>query len=282
MERFIQTAKMAIQQERSKDYTRAFNTYNLAVELTRNPYTIIKIRSKQAWCLHHVGNPLETEKIFTKLIEDYSNHAWSFLLYAKYLIKTKRFKSARTLLQKSSENFPNNLEIYLTLASLLKDMERSNESITVLKTALSKEHLTNGRGIRRKDIWAELGNLFFQRGDYNSAISALKKSLRMDTDENFLHYDILSICYLLVGDPENALYFLENYTKFYGELDPELLIIKARSHSRIKDFPNACAALLQAYSYEDRLTLDADDLFDLAPLKQLGFLETLENIEIED
>ncbi|WCL48162.1 tetratricopeptide repeat protein [Leptospira sp. GIMC2001] len=282
MDQFLTLTKIAIDQEKSKDYTRAFNSFNKALAFTKDENTILKIRSRQAWCLHLVGNPDETQNIYEQLIESYPQNSWSYLLYARYLIKTKRFKAAKTLLAKASKVFQDNLEIYLTLASLLKDMERSNEAIDVLKLALAQETLTRGRGIRRKDMWAELGSLFFQRGDYNSAISALKKSLRMDTEDHFLHYDILGLCYLLVGDPENSVYFIDKYVQFNGEVDVELLVIKARAHTRLGANHLACASLLQAYSVDDRLILDADDMVDLAPLKQIGFLETLENLEIED
>lgn len=282
MNPFFQTVRLALQQERIKDYTRAFNYYKTAIDLTKNENSKIKIFTRQAWCLHLVGNPNETEKIFRLVLQEYNHNPWGHLLYAKYLIKTKKYKQAKTLLEKACLQFPEQLELYLTLASLLKDMERSNEAIIVLKTALGQKQLTKGRGIDRKDIWAELGNLFFQRGDYNSSISALKKSLHMDEEETYLHYDILSIAYLYVGDPENSLHFIEKYSRYFGDLDSELLVIKARAHCKLKDFPGACASLLQAYSIEDRLQLSADDMVDLAPLKQMGFLETLENLETED
>lgn len=279
---FLTAARIAILQEKQKDYTRAFNSYRNAAQLTTNSTAKIKIRSRQAWCLHLVGNPTETEKIYEDLLRDYPENPWGIILYSKYLIRTKKLKKARSLLESGSRTFPDNLEIYLILASLLKDLERSNEAIAVLKVALAQDNLTRGRGIKRKDIWAELGSLFFQRGDYNSAISSLKKSLRMDTDENFLHYDILGLCYLMVGDPENSLYFIEKYIQFNGEIDLELLIIKARAHAKMGETPLACASLLQAYSIEDKLTLNAEEMVDLAPLKQSGFLETLENLEVED
>lgn len=279
---FIRICREAIQEEASKNYTRAFNSYKKCLEYTNNESTIIKIKSRSAWCLHLVGNPGETERLFEELIQEHPKNPWSFILYAKYLIKTRRFKQAKNLLEKSSIQFPDNLEIYLTLASLLKDMERSNEAIDVLKKALNRDDLTRGRGILRKDIWAELGSLFYSRGDYNSAISSLKRSLRMDLEENFLHFDILSFCYLIVGDPENSIYYLDKYLRYQGEIDTELLILKARAHCKLGHYPAASASLLQAYAFEDSLVLTAEEMVDLAPLKQLGFLETLENLEIEE
>ncbi|MCG9874472.1 MAG: tetratricopeptide repeat protein [Leptospiraceae bacterium] len=282
MKFFVDSTKIAINLERSKDFTRAFNAYQKALSLTQNQTTIIKIRSKQAWCLHQVGNPLETEKIYQDLLDEFPDNPWGSILYAKYLIKTRRWKAAKALLSLASKHFPDNLELYLTHASLLKDMERSNEAIEILKKALAQVSLTKGRGIMRKDIWAELGSLFFQRGDYNSSISALKKSLLMDNESSFLHYDILGICYLLVGDHENCIHFIDKYIHYNGEIDTEILKIKARAHARAGVHHLATASLLQAYALEDRLNLDAEDMIDLAPLKQLGFLDTLENLEIEE
>ncbi len=279
---FFRIVRMAIAEESSKNHAKAFNLYKEALRHTKSESAIIKIRSRQAWCIHMVGNPQETEKIYSQMIQDFSHNPWTYLSYSKYLIKIKRYKQAKKLLSNAIQSFPDNLELYLTLASLLKDTERSNEAIEILKKALARENLSRGRGILRKDIWAELGTLFFHRGDYNAAISSLKKALRMDLEENFLQFDLLSISYLYVGDPENAIYYLDKYIRYNGEIDEEILILKARCHCLLGQYPHASASLLQAYSIKDSLQLSAEDMVDLAPLKQLGFLDNLENLEIEE
>lgn len=280
---FYQSIKLAIQEENSKNYTKAFNLYNDALKYTNNPTTIIKIKSKQAWCNHLVGNSEQSENIYKNILESYPNQPLSYLVYGKYLIKTRRYKQARIFLKQGIELFPDNLELYLTLSSLLKDMDRTNESIDILKKAISQENLTRGRGILRKHIWAELGVLFYSRGDYNSAISSFKKSISMDHESEFYHYDLLGKCYLLVGDPKNAIYYFDKFINYYSnEVDTEIFILKARAYCRLEDYPQASACLLQAYSIEDALQLNADDMMDLAPLKKLGFIDTLENLEIEE
>ncbi|WP_039937822.1 tetratricopeptide repeat protein [Leptospira terpstrae] len=268
--------------EEEKEFTRAFNVYAESESHTTDESSLIKIKAKKAWCLYAVGNPKETESLFQDIIKNYPSHPLSITVYSRYLIKLKKFKSAKVLLQKSILYFPSYLENYLLLASLLKDMERSEEAIKVLKKALSQEHLSNGRGIDRKDIWAELGSLYFSRGDFNSALVSLKKSLKMVEPEEFFYYDLLALCYLEAEDPENALISIRTHIQYCKEIDPETLIILARAHCRLGKLEEAANNLIQAYSIEDSLYLKAADFIDFAPLLRNGFFTTLEYIEWEE
>ncbi|WP_001010754.1 tetratricopeptide repeat protein [Leptospira interrogans] len=274
--------RSAIQRENQREFTKAFNLYKEALSFTSNPKTILKILNRQAWCQYHIENTRETLNLFQEIISKYSKEPESYLYYSNYLIKINNFKQAKKILTKGIDLYPDQLELYLTLASLLKDTDRSNEAITVLKQALAQEKLSRGKGILRKDIWAELGNLYYQRGNYNSALVSLKTSMRMDNDENFLHYDMIAQCYLKVADHKNALKFIDLYIQYFGESDSDILIIKARAHAQLGENHLACASLLQAYSMENGLKLNAEDMIDFAPLLQTGFFDTLENVEIED
>lgn len=282
MSSFFSLIREAKLLEEEKEFTRAFNVYAESESHTTDESSLIKIKAKKAWCLYAVGNPKETESLFQDIIKNYPSHPLSITVYSRYLIKLKKFKSAKVLLQKSITYFPSYLENYLLLASLLKEMERSEEAIKVLKKALSQEHLSNGRGIDRKDIWAELGSLYFSRGDFNSALVSLKKSLNMVEPEEFLDYDLLSLCYLEAEDPENALTSIKTHIQFCKEIDPETLIILARAHCRLGKLEEAANNLIQAYSIEDSLYLKAADFIDFAPLLRNGFFTTLENIEWEE
>lgn len=282
MSSFFSLIREAKLLEEEKEFTRAFNVYAESESHTTDESSLIKIKAKKAWCLYAVGNPKETESLFQDIIKNYPSHPLSITVYSRYLIKLKKFKSAKVLLQKSITYFPSYLENYLLLASLLKEMERSEEAIKVLKKALSQEHLSNGRGIDRKDIWAELGSLYFSRGDFNSALVSLKKSLNMVEPEEFLDYDLLSLCFLEAEDPENALTSIKIHIQFCKEIDPETLIILARAHCRLGKLEEAANNLIQAYSIEDSLYLKAADFIDFAPLLRNGFFTTLENIEWEE
>ncbi|MCW7462302.1 tetratricopeptide repeat protein [Leptospira limi] len=282
MNPFFSLIREAKKLEEEKEFTRAFNLYAESEAYTKDESALIKIKAKKAWCLYSVGNPKETETVFQDIIQNYPSHPLSITVYSRYLIKLKKFKSAKVLLQKSILQFPSYLENYLLLASLLKDMERSEEAIEVLKQALSQDHLSNGRGIDRKDIWAELGSLYFSRGDFNSALASLKKSLKMVEPEEFLHYDLLALCYLDAEDPENALSSIRTHIEYCKEIDPETLIILARAHCRLGKLEEAANNLIQAYSIEDSLYLKAADFIDFAPLLRNGFFTTLENIEWEE
>ncbi|TGK15583.1 tetratricopeptide repeat protein [Leptospira fluminis] len=279
---FRELIRNAIQRERQREFTKAFNLYKESLNFTQNPKTVLKVKNRQAWCQYHIGNTRETLNLFQELLDKFVGHPESHLHYANYLIKVHNYKSAKKILSKAIESFPDQLELYLTLASLLKDTDRSNEAITVLKQALSQEKLSRGRGIKRKDIWAELGYLYFQRGDYNSGLASLKTAMRMDEEETFLHYDMIAQCYLKVGDHKNALKFIDLYIKYFGESDADILVVKARAHSQLGESHLACASLLQAYSMENGLKLSAEDMVDFGPLLQTGFFDTLENVEIDE
>lgn len=268
--------------EIDKEFTKAFNLYSECENLSANVPTIIKIKSKMAWCQHSVGNPKETENQFQSILEKFPDHPLSSLVYSKYLIKLKKLKQARAILRKGILQFPSYLEFYLTLATLLKNMERSEEAIEILREALSRENLTRGKGIKKSDIWAELGSLYFTRNDYNSALACLKKARDSVPEGDFLNFDLLAHCYLELDDPENALKSIKAFILFQGDVDPETLILLSRAKCRLGYIEEAGQHLIQAYSYEDSLKLKGNEMIDFAPLLRNGFFTTLENIEWED
>ncbi|TGN20088.1 tetratricopeptide repeat protein [Leptospira idonii] len=282
MNRFIALIREAKAKEENREFTKAFNLYAESEKFTTDESALIKIKAKKAWCLHSVGNPQETETLFMGILDQFHTHPLSITVYSRYLIKLKKFKSAKTLLRTGIEQFPSYMENYLILASLLKDMERSKEAIDVLKLALSREDLSRGKGIERKDIWAELGSLYFSRGDFNSALACLKKALKLDNAEDFLYYDLLALCYLEFEDYENALGSINTFMQYRGDADAENLIIFARIKCRLGYVDEAAQILIQAYSYEDSLSLKPHDFLDFAPLLRNGFFTTLENVDWED
>lgn len=282
MNAFFETIRKAKGFEEKKEFTRAFNLYAESEKFTSDIPSLIKIKSKMAWCQHSVGNPRETESQFQELLEKYPNHPLGITIYSKYLIKLKKLKNARIQLKKGIQLFPDYLEFYLILASLLKNMDRSEESIEILKEALSRETLSKGKGIRISDIWSELGSLFFSRNDYNSALACFKKSRSLGSENEFLHFDILSRCYLELDDPENALKAIESFIIYQGDVSPETLIILSRAKCRLGYIEEASQHLIQAYSYEDSLTITGNEMIDFAPLLRNGFFTTLENIEWDD
>ncbi|GBF49540.1 tetratricopeptide repeat protein [Leptospira ryugenii] len=279
---FFSILRKAIRLERDREFTKAFNIFSEAESLSPNPQTKIKIRARMALCQNVLGNTKETELQFQKVMDDFADHPLSLDVYARFLIRIKKFKSAKSILNKGIFTFPHYLEFYLLLASLLKDMDRSEESIAILKQALSREDLSKAKGINRKDIWAELGSLYYARADYNSALVCLRKSLAMGLESDFLHFELLALCYLELEDAESAIRSLESLVEYAGEIDPEILILFARAKCRLGLIEEAAQFLIQAYSYEDSLTLKGHEMNDFAPLLRNGFFTTLENVEWEE
>lgn len=280
---FLSFARQAICEENKKNWTKAFNLYTRAIELTSNLSSKIKLIARKANCLDLVGNHKEAEKLIRDLEVLFPNHPETYLQSALYFINIQNTKQAKIYLHQGIEQFPDYLEFYLTLAFILKETERSNESIEVLKKALMQEKLTNGKGgISRKDIWAELGNLYFERENYNSCLACMKKSLRMAEKELFSFYDILAICYLKLNDLTNALKYIDLHLCYYEEVDPEAYILKARIHCLLGEYEKAKQILLFVYSREGVLNLSNEELRDLSYFVQNGFLDNLENFSIDE
>jgi tetratricopeptide (TPR) repeat protein len=280
---FLSITRLAIREEKDKNCARAFNLYSKALELTLDISSKVKLIARKGSCLESVGNHKEAEDLMLSLVDLYSDHPESYLQTALYFMKIQDFKLAKQYLRTGIEKFPEFLEFYLTLSYILRETERANESIEILKKALMQENLSNGKGgISRKDIWAELGNLYFERGSYNSCIVCLKKALRLEEKELFLFYDILSISHLKLGDPHSALNYINLHLQYFEERDPESYIIKARILSRLNDKEGAEENLLMAYNQEGVLTLKTEELRDFSSLVQDGFFESLENFIVED
>ena len=260
----------------AREYARAFNIFNRLQAQAKSPRAIIKCKNYMAWCLHNVGNPEESIQILNSLVSEWPDEPLPWLYNGIYYIKTDKIKSAKKCLQTGIEKFPDQLELYLTLASLHKDKERSDESIKVLKKALAQDKLSRGKGIIRKDIWAELGSLYYNRGDYNSSLACLKKSMRMDFEENFLHYDLLAHCYIKLDDPRNCLDSIEKYLLYLGEIDQDILLLKSRALCKLDMCEEAEHTFLQAYSIEDCIELNNHELYDLALLQKKGVFTGLD------
>ncbi|MCX7998428.1 MAG: hypothetical protein N3A69_05675 [Leptospiraceae bacterium] len=277
---FFSITRKALQEEKKHNFTKAFNLFTKAQELTEEVKSKIKIQAHKGYCLNSVGNTKEAEELFCFLPIEYK-HPESFLQTALYFITIENFNQAKTYLKEGIEKFPEYLELYLTLAFILKETGRQNESIEVLKKALSQKRLSNGKGgISRKDIWVELGNLYFERGNLNSCIECLKKALRME-DEIFMHYDLLALCYLKLDDLNRALEFIDRHLANFENTDAKDYILKARILSRMGNLEEAMQILKNIYELEGELKLKNEEMRDFSPLVRTGFFETLENYQIE-
>ncbi len=278
---FLSLTRKALREQKNANYTKAFNLFTKALELTNDVKVKIKIQAHKGYCLDAVGNHLEAEELFCSLPEEYSEHPESFLQTSLYFTTIENFNQAKQYLRDGIQKFPEYLELYLTLAFILKETGRKNESIDVLKKALLQEKLSNGRGgITRKDIWVELGNLYFERGNFNSCIACLKKALRME-EEFFSHYDLLALCYLKLNDLNQALHFVNLHLNHVHDTDAKDYILKARILSRMGHLEDAMQLLQQVYEIMGELKLKNEEFRDFSPLVRSGFFESFENYEIE-
>jgi tetratricopeptide (TPR) repeat protein len=280
--KFISIIKAANNDEKNKDYTKAYNLYIKAENLTSNNIVKIKLIAKRAWCLEQVGNHASAETLISELITKYPRFSDSFLNSALYYIKIKKYKQAKTILKEGLKFFPNSTDLYITLAYILKESERWNESIEILKQALLRETLTKAKnGIGKQDIWNELGHLYFDRGNYNSCIACLKKAILIDGDIMSC-YSTIAKSYLFLEDPQNSIKYLDMQFSKFEVLDPEDHIIKARAYAKLKNEKLAMEELQKANLINGGVYLRSEDLIDFSDLLKNGFLNTLENLQIEE
>jgi tetratricopeptide (TPR) repeat protein len=280
--KFISIIKAASNDEKNKDYTKAYNLYIKAENLTSNNIVKIKLIAKRAWCLEQVGNHASAETLISELITKYPSFSDSFLNSALYYIKIKKYKQAKTILKEGLKFFPNSTDLYITLAYILKESERWNESIEILKQALLRETLTKAKnGIGKQDIWNELGHLYFDRGNYNSCIACLKKAILIDGDIMSC-YSTIAKSYLFLEDPQNSIKYLDMQFSKFEVLDPEDHIIKARAYAKLKNEKLAMEELQKANLINGGVYLRSEDLIDFSDLLKNGFLNTLENLQIEE
>jgi tetratricopeptide (TPR) repeat protein len=280
--KFISIIKAAYNDEKNKDFTKAYNLYIKAENLTSNNIVKIKLIAKRAWCLEQVGNHPSAETLISELIAKYPSFSDSFLNSALYYIKIKKYKQAKTILKEGLKFFPNSTDLYITLAYILKESERWNESIEILKQALLRETLTKAKnGIGKQDIWNELGHLYFDRGNYNSCIACLKKAILIDGDIMSC-YSTIAKSYLFLEDPQNSIKYLDMQFSKFEVLDPEDHIIMARAYAKLKNEKLAMEELQKANLINGGVYLRSEDLIDFSDLLKNGFLNTLENLQIEE
>ncbi len=278
---FFTLAKQAIQEEHLKNYTRAYNIYADIEKSTSSSLVKIKILSRRAWCLEQVGNHSSAEELIKKIIILFHEYPESYLQTALYYIKIKKFKLSKSVLRTGIELYPDSTDLYLTLAFILKETERWNESIEVLKKALLRKNLGKAKhGIGKQDIWNELGHLYFERGNYNSSVACLKKAISLNG--NLMScYSTISKAYLQLDDPLSTLKYINLLLDKFDILDTDDYIIKARAHARLKEYELAMDCLQIAYEENEALHLKTEEMIDFSNLLKNGLFDNFQNIEIE-
>lgn len=284
MSQFVTVTKKALTEERNKNFPRAFNLLSESFRLTENTKARARILSKKGWCLQYIGNTKEAVELFNNLLEEFDSIPDAHLYASVYYLKTGKIKMAKNLLKRSIEKFPDEMELYLTLATILRDTERTNESIAVLKQALERgDSINRGKGgISRRDIYIELGTLYYERGDYNASLTSLKRALTPEDEETFMHFPLIAKCYLKLEDPDNTLKYIDKHLLYFEDMEPDEYITKARAHALLGDLPSACESILQAYDYDGILRIKTEEMVDFSILVKNGFFNSLDNVEIID
>lgn len=122
------------------------------------------------------------------------------------------------------DEFPESPIFRLVYAMMLQERTRVDESITQVNKALE----INNRSLQnemKKGGNALLGNAYFKKNDFASAIRVIEEHLRYVNDEDRYNISLytLGLCYELTGNRNKALeFYSKTRTKFNEERDGEL------------------------------------------------------------
>lgn len=136
----------------------------------------------------------------TKVFYPYADY-----LTAKNLIALGRVDEAQILLNKSIKEYPPLVESYIELASLNIKAGEYPKAETYLQKAADL-------GKDPQNLQILYGTLYFKQGKIKEAIDSFEKSLKINTNQPGIYYN-LAVCYELNKDNKNAVKYYTEYLK---------------------------------------------------------------------
>jgi predicted O-linked N-acetylglucosamine transferase (SPINDLY family) len=137
----------------------------------------------QAIHLHESGNMDAAAAIYSKVLENFPNHADALHLYGVTAYQRGRYEQAASLIRKAIANFPTNPLYYNNLGLVLKDMNHVQEAIEAFEKA-----------VQFKPDYAEplfnLGILLRRQGKSQDAIACYEKFLAITPDHAEAYYNM--------------------------------------------------------------------------------------------
>lgn len=268
LNQFAGILKKALRAFDSGEYTRAYNLFERALEREFSENVRIRIKFNQVNCQYNVGNLMESALLLESLILEFPENPLSWYSTARFQAALENADIAIDYLQQTIKKFPRFGEGYLALADLLKKKQMNEEAAIILNRMLFVNKVQPARGVNTKDILAELAWIYYQRGSWEKSIMYLQQCKNMDSDENFLHYDLLARCYLKQNETLKAKECLDKYFLYDGMMFTDLLILYSRIHCRQGDIEEASYYFKKALFLDPGLELKGGEVLDLAPLSR--------------
>lgn len=264
----------------NEDYTRAFNLLNNIERESRHLHLLSKIATFKMQCLIAVGNIEAAIHYIETLISQYPDSASINFIAAGYYHKMGDDDKAHRLYLRSVCLRPEHIPYSLGFANFLKDHYRFKKALKTLRRCLFHNSPHKNRGSSSLYfLYLNIGILYHQLGNFRRALVFLEYASQLD--EYFPYKDSIADCYLRLNRPERALKITEEYFEEWGESDPSVLFVYAKSLVGCGRHAEALAALEKCSNIWGELVITARDIAHLSPLLQSGELRRLPNTFIE-
>jgi tetratricopeptide (TPR) repeat protein len=171
---------LAASYEQLRDFASASDAYRKAVELSPGNDELKRALGQS---LIYAGKLDEAASVYQQLIEADANDVESHLRLAQIYRDQRDFAKAREAVNKAKAAEPNNLEIMLTEALLLKEEGRETEAIANLKTILdatSKRNYTQSERVNRGRLMEQLGEMHLAIDQYPEAVAIYRQVAELD------------------------------------------------------------------------------------------------------
>jgi putative PEP-CTERM system TPR-repeat lipoprotein len=182
------------------------------------------------------GDNEGAEQVLLKVIDTDSQIVDAYLILSQIYISAKRMDDAEQILQKGKSNVAASVKIPLNLAALLEVRGKYNSTINIYRelydkvpdnivvvnnlAALLADHGTEEDMVQARQLANKLkeqeqavfldtvGWVYYKSGDYETAVSYLKRVVDKAPDVNVFNYH-MGMAYKAAGDKEQARAYLE-------------------------------------------------------------------------
>ena len=261
-------------------FTQSFNLLNSVERKTTHMHLISKIANIKIRCLIQVGNVLAAKEYLETLLTKYPVSGKITFMAANTYHKLEELEKANRLYLRCVCLYPDNTQYALIFAQFLREMNRPNETLGILKKCLRKNRLKTPRdhaGLHF--LYLELGLTYYYANQYWRALILLGHTAAIS--QQFPYNDIIAEILLKRKDYEKANQYISLHLQDWTENDPEALYLQAKIFVALNRRKEAFQSLEKCEKLWGELVITAGDMTHLFPLMQDGSLKKLSNLVIE-
>lgn len=264
----------------AQEYTRAFNILSNVERMTTHLHLKSKIAHFKVQCLFQVGNIKSAIEYVESLLDFYPlSGQMNFLAATVYRRLDDRVKAGRLYLRCACL-YPENTQYSLVYAQFLKESNRMEEAIGIIRKCLK----TNKRHNKSPDsgiyfLYLELALVYHIMSHFERALILLNYCAQKNKD--FPYYDLIADIYLKKNDFKTAKKYINLHMKLWGESDPEALFILSKVQVGLNKKDEAIQTLKKCCKIWGELVVTPVDMTYLFPLMQDGSLKKIPNLVLD-